>query len=995
MAKKKIIEDRVKEAQRLININEDSRQYFFEKADETWLIWLWENGFFDILKKKAEDPKRFSYRTPELGYLVRMTEHNPETVTEIILDIPVSDETLNPEVIDQFLHICGRLPGDQNAKLTGKIKSERWPALMQMYNQWGMDYGKMFESLEKAGYYKEMLELASAVLDLRDDLETKDIDNYLYTTPFCLTNLSYSKVFHYLSKVDGKYVEEAIDITLSILSNLTINFKLDREIASIFTHKDIYPLYDVDIFSIGVRSEYHGSGQDDVREVVALLRTLIERVLRQKCKKKAKLIYEEKYAVLPDSWLIWRIRLYTLCLCPSELMPQLKEALFRIFKTDRYSELIMGAEYKKALKKAFPLMEEDEQSRFVDLAKDFFSHGSDDEEVSLRIRHGERIFSVITGYLTDDQITELINVGFEIDHNYSPAPLIGMGRGGMVKAKGPVTQEEFGNTPISTIVENLTSIWSPAKLIEQDTQRDFLNPLNAEGMGKLIIEDVKTRFEEYLEHSNEFLDRKNLDLHYLYSLISGLTNALDSRTAPLKKASWELVTDLCLRIIQSGNKKSKNHQNYEIDENDTWLGRWNAVYSEMTSLLRKVLGVKGGNLGFEWNSHRSDILSVIEFLFDYPDPKPEDESIDSAKMVMSVRGQEPIVSDPFTLAINSVRGQAFELFVSAVELDTKDHDGSEIIGFSRDIKNLYENLIYKEETRAIMFMIGRYLPTFFFRDKNWLESIMKAIFPKANEKKYLYLAAWEGYLTNNFYLELFEDENFQKLYQNAIVMNEKDYPHQKHFTNPDEGLAHHFALAYVVTDFGFENELFNYFWTDGIIDQHTEFVKKLGRFFISSENPRALKLIKDDENASKKLKAMWEWLLNNYPDSSIFEGIGFWIDLDKGIFNVNDLASYLAKTLGKTNGYLKWDVGLRENIVELAKNSPEDTVEIARLFLLEGGVRKGINSLHFILDEKWIEAFRVLYKRTATKQATLSLINFLIQEGGNYFWPLKEVITGV
>ena len=35
--------------------NEDSKQYFFVQADDKWLGWLWDNGFFDVLKRKNGD----------------------------------------------------------------------------------------------------------------------------------------------------------------------------------------------------------------------------------------------------------------------------------------------------------------------------------------------------------------------------------------------------------------------------------------------------------------------------------------------------------------------------------------------------------------------------------------------------------------------------------------------------------------------------------------------------------------------------------------------------------------------------------------------------------------------------------------------------------------------------------------------------------------------------------------------------------------------------
>ena len=186
----------------------------------------------------------------------------------------------------------------------------------------------MFESLEKSGHHDEIMELASIVLDLRDDLEDKAEDRYFDDNPFYLTNLSYSKVFQYLSNIDEKYLEDAIILSLSILKKLTATAEEDQETVSVFEQKDRFPLYDVDVFTSGIRSEYRSSGRDDVREVAALVKSLTKRILKQQCEEKAKAIYQQNFKSLPDSWLMWRIRLFVLALCPSELLPHLKEALF-------------------------------------------------------------------------------------------------------------------------------------------------------------------------------------------------------------------------------------------------------------------------------------------------------------------------------------------------------------------------------------------------------------------------------------------------------------------------------------------------------------------------------------------------------------------------------------------------------------------------------------------------------------------------------------------
>jgi hypothetical protein len=139
-------------------------------------------------------------------------------------------------------------------------------------------------------------------------------------------------------------------------------------------------------------------------------------------------------------------------------MPYLKDALFRIFREEHYSDLIRGAEYRKALMKVFPLMDKDDQSRFVNLSKDLFSYGTKEDKDSLIKQDGSRIFSIIGDNLSNEQVTELVDSGFKIDPEYHiPTPVFQMGKGGFVTAKGPVTQEVIQDIPVSMIIDNLVA----------------------------------------------------------------------------------------------------------------------------------------------------------------------------------------------------------------------------------------------------------------------------------------------------------------------------------------------------------------------------------------------------------------------------------------------------------------------------------------------------------------------------------------------------------
>ena len=69
----------------VVSANDDARRYFYARADEIWLDWLWKNGFLEVIKKKPDDQARIMYRTPELDYLARVVEKSPEKVADFML----------------------------------------------------------------------------------------------------------------------------------------------------------------------------------------------------------------------------------------------------------------------------------------------------------------------------------------------------------------------------------------------------------------------------------------------------------------------------------------------------------------------------------------------------------------------------------------------------------------------------------------------------------------------------------------------------------------------------------------------------------------------------------------------------------------------------------------------------------------------------------------------------------------------------------------------
>ena len=125
------------------------------------------------------------------------------------------------------------------------------------------------------------------------------------------------------------------------------------------------------------------------------------------------------------------------------------------------------------------------------------------------------------------------------------------------------------------------------------------------------------------------------------------------------------------------------------------------------------------------------------------------------------------------MAINTVRGRAFEVFNLFVVLDG--------VKIRSDVKQLYEDVLRRENTRALMYMFGRYLSIIYFRDKDWTHRLFPLIFSKDVAKIWLYSAAWEGYLSARLYREMISDPAIQHLYQRALFLTDSDFPpRQKH-----------------------------------------------------------------------------------------------------------------------------------------------------------------------------------------------------------------------
>lgn len=985
--------------------NQDAWDYLFSNADENWLEWFWENGFLNKFKEKSEDPTRFGgVRIPELNYLTKVYEKDAKGVVDIMFDdsVATSKDNFNPGTMSQFLWICGKLPADQLKRMIPKIKEQNWVEQMGVFNSFGFEYEEMFETLNKAKDYENVLNLAEVVLSVRSKKEAeKDGYGGISTDKvFYFNDFSYIKVFEYLANIDDEYYkEQALALSVNALIKIANLGKNEDKSENVFSKQDMYPLYDVDLFSLKLGDKEHLSHKDNVRQLVALVKELSESTIGSFDTDpfKAKEFYDKYFASLPDSQSMWKLRLYVMSLYPEYFKEELKKEFFRLFdvidKEISYYDILSGAEYEKTLQRGFLIcLSPEEQKDYLKKVVGYFKKLDDNkknENENWHKKYGSRILTVLKEYIEkDDDLKKIMEnarkEGFEYIEKYKPEPSIKFD--GYVRAivpQSPFSEEELEKKEVSEIAENLKDKWSPEKLKEDyGSLSDYHHPINAEGLGANLKKDISKRLQDYVNNSESFFDREKLDPHYTYFFLRGIEETIKNDREGTKKIKWDNLINFCVSVSESGRNKPFEKRVKEESGFDDWLAGWEAVHTGIVDVLQKLFD---GEPVVDFAKYREKLLPILDYLLTNSDPVPEDERLKTAKIQIGGYKEDRLVGDPFSIAINSVRGRAFQLLVIFVY-----KDGDKL---SDEIKNIYKNLLERENTRAIMFMFGHYFATFYFRDEKWIkEVILPIIYNKEDQDEYLYLAFWEGLLANNLYGKMFFDSAIQKMYEKGIDLKDTKYKNQKHFREVDEGLATHFALAYMFFNdkFGLKHPLFVKFWNKDI-KKRVNFTKFVGSMFIAGRNQDADELIKQSKG-KKTLKDLWDYILNNCDDKEVFEKMGMWVSLKKDIFESKELAEKVRKTLEKSNGYLDWEIGLNEVIEELAKESPENTLEIAKLYLSDIA-KSGRQKSPFRIEVGWFDAIKILYENKKTKEETITLIDELIKTGGHRFWELEKIIN--
>ena len=287
----------------LINVDLDARRYFFHKADERWLEWLWRNGFLDAIKEENAEPLCVT-RTPELEYLLRMAEKRPDSVVDVMLDTPISTDTQEPGGRLRLLTDL-QFPSLQIslARVVDKFRDERWiPLIDAIYRPFSFRTARrclrlsLTQTTSRVSWRSlRQCWLCAQAKNLQMGVSSKTIHSTwsISRVPAFSPNWPLCK---------PKYAEGALALAI-------------RKLSDVLAISNEFGFFEVDFFTLQL-GQADTLQDSEVRELAAVVKTLAVRLIGKRCDdaQTARDIYGRHFASLPANRVMRRLTL--LCFEP-------------------------------------------------------------------------------------------------------------------------------------------------------------------------------------------------------------------------------------------------------------------------------------------------------------------------------------------------------------------------------------------------------------------------------------------------------------------------------------------------------------------------------------------------------------------------------------------------------------------------------------------------------------------------------------------------------
>lgn len=920
----------VKKLKKNIPNNYAIRKYFFEKLNNPkWVKLLKKKNFFKSPPEIIyEEEKIYFPQWPEMKYLKRMCENNPEwfqnnrdLVFEILMEV---EETENISVQLEILEILLIIPIEYSIKLVDKIiKWINGPYFIAF--RFPEKIADFILKLIDNGFEKEGMLLTSKLLEIKQF----DSSNLRLMTK--LEMYEYKKFLEkYYPEIAKKVGLPALELLCEVLENAILissknNEKFSEDNISYIWREAIEKkdLNDYDLRNILVAS---------IRDIS---KTLIDA---------EKLTLREIIGVLEkrNYKIFKRIVLYLLSIYGDK---DIKLVKLYLKNKELFNDPVCYHEYSLLISKYFRLLSQKDQKEILG----WIDKGPKDyEEVNKetwQLRQLSRIGKENLPKDWQNYYQKLIEKYGEIEHfrNY---PEIIWG------PNSPKKIEELEKMSVEEVISFLKR-WRPS---EKERQKLVL----PEGLGRALSSIVKKRPEEFANKLNEF---KGMNPTYIRNIIDGFREAIDES----KDFDWETILDFCKWLVNL----PRDFMNYEFKdkqlvEDPDWSWTRLSIARFLRSALRKKI------VPF---NQKTKVWEILEILIEDPDPEFE-------------RKKNDYSLEPYSKSINSVRGVALHAVIDYALWVKENHNETSNTSFFKIIpevrKALEDHLdISKDPSFAIRSIYGERFIELFNLDKEWTKNNINVIFPSGKEFEDYWKVSWSTYII--YWRPNVEIFNILKDHYLKAVKNIDFIDNPQWIKNPSESLIEHLLIFYMFGYLELDDELFTNFWKNADKKLRGYVFKFIGQSLERNYSKNLKEII-------ERVKKLWNIrfkTIQRAPNEHLDELKSFgWLFIsDK--FEISWQINQLEKVL-KLTRKIEPIYEVIEKLSKVVSLFPKETVECLR-YIIEGDEKGDEKGYVVIIYEKQIsEILKTAMDTNSSKDVASKMISYLISKGYTNFYDLLK-----
>lgn len=854
----------------------------------------------------------------EVGkYVAKIAPESPQMVLEYIK--LSKDKKGVEEIVDQLIQAIGGMPTQFSKDGITIIRKKKW--LHREYHTLGTHYAQdLFKKLLKEREFKIAYQVFCALTEV---VRVKSGSNKARTV---IEEYWLGEILRELGEIPADDIFEYVRTLIKRLEKFV-------EIERGNDYDDHSTIWRPSIE--GSSYNWNHEGTDD--HLLNAVRDGLSRLLDGTNGDQERIkIIENLVGINPAFAILTRIKLYAYL----KISPK-SEQVYEVLKKFTYDHDVWH-EYAMLLKEAFPHLSKERQEELIEA----FVRVPEDVIDDRREYWTARRLSVVREYLPKRIETKYKKYlkGFE---KHDPTFVTGRMES-WVGPQSPVSEDELINLTFSNIINEHMIGWTPPK----DT---FWGP-SREGFSAVFRAVLVKRANDFSKQAM-LLDDVRVRPAYIYGFFTGISEAVKQG----QKIDWRQVLKLSRVIIDKAKKNKLPVFESETKQEERETG-WDEVIKEVLRCVRDYMSDNDATFSKE---ARKICWEVISYGVTHPKPTPEYEE--------KYGGDN---TDPFTMSINTVRGEAFHALFSYVFRVSREEKNNHLPEETLSIIKAGADP-EKEHSLTVRSVYGRYLPWLIGYGKEWTEDLLPSLLPDDPEKRY---AVWETYLSH----QIFEDA-FKILYPYYLKaldeLSSLDLK-RRYWVDPFDRLAEHIMIAYVY-DVGKEAvELKNNFFAKAPARFKGVAISFAGRAYVMRDNlPPGHKLPE-----ISKLTALWEERIStkNVGVEEMKE-FGWWVKA--GIFNDRWMLERLYETLRITEGEIDGEHFVLKTLANLSEEYPAITSKCLDL------IARCVSNKDWTLQVYISEIKTVLKNANASgeeeaKEQSKKTIDFLLRLG---FRELREI----